>query len=173
MTPTVTFLILFLSFLLGKYSDKITSKLFSRKIRKIPRQAGKKIEKKYNFENADLKMVFLVREDLKMGKGKIAAQVAHAAVGLFDDIISGNNDYQQSALDYWNTFGAKKIVLKVPNLDIINNVSKQCKDAKLPYVIISDAGHTQIPAGSITVLGIGPDSSEKINKITGGFKLMS
>ena len=117
-------------------------------------------------------MVFLVRQDLGMGKGKIAAQVAHAAVGLFDDIISGKNEYQQSALEYWNTFGAKKIVLKAPNLDTIINVSKLCKEAKLPYVVISDAGHTQIPAGSVTVLGVGPDSSEKIDKITGGFKLM-
>ena len=40
----------------------------------------------------DLKMVFLVRQDLKMGAGKIAAQVAHAAIGLYDDIIFVNND---------------------------------------------------------------------------------
>ena len=47
-----------------------------------------------------------------MGKGKIASQIAHAVIGLFDDIINGKNEYQQSVLEYWNIFGAKKIVLK-------------------------------------------------------------
>ena len=68
--------------------------------------------KKYNFKGSDdLKMVFLVRQDLKMKAGKIAAQVAHAALGLYDDIIFGDNKYQQEALDFWVTYGQKKIVL--------------------------------------------------------------
>ncbi len=173
MSFIFSFLVCFISFLIGKYHKEIISFYTKKKIRKIPKKSELKINNsKYNFDTADLKMVFLVRQDLGMGKGKIAAQVAHAAVGLFDDIISGKNEYQQSALEYWNTFGAKKIVLKAPNLDSIINVSKLCKEAKLTYVVISDAGHTQIPAGSVTVIGIGPDASEKIDKITGGFKLM-
>ena len=52
-------------------------------------------------------------------------------------------------------------------------VVKNCKKLKLQYCIISDAGHTQIPQGSITVLGIGPDIGDKINSITGTFKLMN
>ncbi len=173
MSFILSFLVCFISFLIGKYHKEIISLYLRKKIKKIPKKSELKINhSKYNFDTADLKMVFLVRQDLGMGKGKIAAQVAHAAVGLFDDIISGKNEYQQSALEYWNTFGAKKIVLKAPNLDSIINVSKLCKEAKLTYVVISDAGHTQIPAGSVTVIGIGPDASEKIDKITGGFKLM-
>ena len=117
-------------------------------------------------------MVFLVRLDLKMGAGKIAAQVAHAAIGLYDDIMNGDDEYHIEALNYWNTFGAKKIVLKCDNYETMKQVAIQAKQSQLPFILISDAGHTQIPAGSVTVLGIGPDSSEKINKLTGNFKLM-
>jgi len=53
-------------------------------------------------------MVFLVREDLKLGAGKIAAQVAHAAVGLFDEISQNGLPYYEQALEYWHEFGAKK-----------------------------------------------------------------
>ena len=66
----------------------------------------------------------------------------------------------------------KKVVLKVPNLEIMNNALNQCKQANIANCLITDAGCTQIPPGSKTVLGIGPDTSEKINKITGTFKLM-
>ena len=133
---------------------------------------NKQKNKKYDFENSDLKMVFLVRLDLKMGAGKIAAQVAHAAIGLYDDIMNGDDEYHIEALNYWNTFGAKKIVLKCDNYETMKQVAIQAKQSQLPFILISDAGHTQIPAGSVTVLGIGPDSSEKINKLTGNFKLM-
>jgi PTH2 family peptidyl-tRNA hydrolase len=127
-------------------------------------------DKQYEFN--DLKMVFLVREDLKLGAGKIAAQVAHAAVHLYDEINQAGNAYYQQALDYWNEYGAKKIVLKAKNLDELKMVKKKCKEAKIPSVIISDAGHTQVDPGTKTVLGIGPEESEKLNKITGEFKLM-
>ena len=118
-------------------------------------------------------MVFLVRQDLKMGAGKIAAQVAHAAIGLYDDILEGENIYQKTALNNWFNYGQKKVVLKVNDLNMMLEVVKKCKKLKLQYCLISDAGHTQIPEGSITVLGIGPDVSEKINDVTGTFKLMN
>jgi PTH2 family peptidyl-tRNA hydrolase len=38
--------------------------------------------------------------------------------------------------------------------------------------MISDAGHTQVDPGTITVIGIGPEKSEKLDRITGKFKLM-
>jgi PTH2 family peptidyl-tRNA hydrolase len=129
-------------------------------------------EEIFDFDNADLKMVFLVREDLKLGAGKIAAQVAHAAVGLYEDINDKGKPYYKQALDYWNEFGAKKIVLRVNDLEVLKRVSKLCKKYKYPSIMISDAGHTQVDPGTVTVLGIGPEASEKINKITGEFKLM-
>ena len=121
----------------------------------------------------DFKMVFLVRQDLKMKAGKIATQVAHAAIGLYDDIIFGNDIYKKEALDFWVNYGQKKIVLKVPNLDTMINAHKQCKKENISTCLITDAGLTQVEPLTKTVLGIGPDKSEIINKITGAFKLMS
>ena len=160
-----------ISFFLGFYIKKIIYNSVRKSDHKKIKY-NKQKNKKYDFENSDLKMVFLVRLDLKMGAGKIAAQVAHAAIGLYDDIMNGDDEYHIEALNYWNTFGAKKIVLKCDNYETMKQVAIQAKQNQLPFILISDAGHTQIPAGSVTVLGIGPDSSEKINKLTGNFKLM-
>ena len=161
-------------FILGKNFYKIKKIFFKRKA--IKKRDDNQELKKNNYsldESDDLKMVFLVRQDLKMGAGKIAAQVAHAAIGLYDDILEGENIYQKTALNNWLNYGQKKVVLKVNDLNMMLEVVKKCKKLKLQYCLISDAGHTQIPEGSITVLGIGPDVSEKINDVTGTFKLMN
>ena len=163
-------------FIFGIYFNNIILLLIKGK-----RDRSKKKKDEINFNsrknsfsrNDDLKMVFLVRQDLKMKAGKIASQVAHAAIGLYDDIIFGNNIYQKEALDYWVNYGQKKIVLRVPNLDTMIKACNQCKEDNIATCMITDAGLTQIEPLSKTVLGIGPDKSEKINKITGQFKLMS
>jgi PTH2 family peptidyl-tRNA hydrolase len=139
---------------------------------KIKEEGEEEVNEKYDFDDADLKMVFLVREDLKLGAGKIAAQVAHAAVGLYSEITLEGKSYYQQALEHWDEFGAKKIVLKAKDLDEMREVHKECKKRKIPSIMISDAGHTQVDPGTKTVLGIGPEASEKLDKITGKFKLM-
>ena len=73
----------------------------------------------------------------------------------------------------WDEFGSKKIVLKGKSLEDLENLHAQCRKMKIPSMLISDAGHTQVAAGSVTVLGIGPEISEKINKITGKLRLMN
>ena len=175
MNIFILFIICLFSFILGKNFNRIKRKLFKKdKFNKKDDSKNKSDDRGYVFdESDDLKMVFLVRQDLKMGAGKIAAQVAHAAIGLYDNIFEGDNDYEKNALDFWFNFGQKKVVLKADNLEIMKEVVKKCKELNLEYCMITDAGHTQIPAGSVTVLGIGPDTSEKINRITGNFKLMN
>ena len=177
MNTFIIFLVCLFSFILGRNFKKIKKK-FSKSSKnennKKNDEKNKSDNKEYTFDDSDdLKMVFLVRQDLKMGAGKIAAQVAHAAIGLYDSILEEENIYQKNALDYWFNFGQKKVVLKADNLEIMKEVVKKCKELKIQHCMIRDAGHTQIPEGSITVLGIGPDTSEKINKITGAFKLMN
>jgi PTH2 family peptidyl-tRNA hydrolase len=111
------------------------------------------------------KQVILVRKDLGMSKGKIAAQVAHAAV----DASSRTDKKLVSA---WRSEGMKKVVLKVSDEKELLDYWHMAKAAKLATALIKDAGHTQVAAGSITCLGIGPDKDEKIDKITGNLKVL-
>ena len=173
----ILFLIIigFIFFIFGIYFKKIILLIRGKR----DRIKNKKEEINYNKrknsfnEYDDLKMVFLVRQDLKMKAGKKAAQVAHAAIGLYDDIFEEENEQQKILLNDWFNSGQKKIVLKADNLNLMLEVVNQCKKLKLQYCMITDAGHTQIPAGSVTVLGIGPDIGERINQVTGNFKLMT
>lgn len=174
MSIIIIFLLCLISFVIGTKYKTLLLKLKGKSKKKTdePETESKSNYDNFDFDAADLKMVFLVREDLKMGAGKIAAQVAHAAVCLFDDITNEGDEFHQTALEYWSEFGAKKIVLRGDNLETLTAAAKECKAKNIPYTMISDAGHTQVPAGSVTVLGIGVDTSEKINMVTGKFKLM-
>ena len=119
-----------------------------------------------------IKMVIVVRTDLNMGKGKIAAQVAHAAVSLVLNILNSNNNEWKEWLQEWLNEGQPKIVVKVQNLEELNKRYEEATKLNLPVVIIEDAGKTQLEPGTITCLGIGPAPSEIIDKITGDLKLL-
>lgn len=86
--------------------------------------------------------------------------------------MHGKQKYYKNALEHWDEFGAKKVVLKADSLEVLKRVHKLCKQRKIPSIMISDAGRTQVEPGTQTVLGIGPEISEKLNKITGEFRLM-
>ena len=118
------------------------------------------------------KMVIVVRTDIEMGKGKIAAQVAHAAVSLVLDIINGSKKEWKEWLEDWLQEGQAKIVVKVNSLDELMRRYNLAKDYGLPAVIIQDAGKTQLEPGTITCIGIGPAPSEIIDKVTGDLKLL-
>jgi len=100
-----------------------------------------------------------------MGKGKLAAQAAHASIEA-----AFNSD--SKTVEKWRKDGAGKIVLKVDSEKELIALQKQAAKAKLVSVLISDKGLTQIKPGSKTALGIGPDSETKIDKITGKLKLL-
>ncbi|MBL6881962.1 MAG: peptidyl-tRNA hydrolase [Candidatus Poseidoniaceae archaeon] len=115
-----------------------------------------------------LKMVFVVNHELKMGKGKIAAQVAHAAVKA--TLACGERD--PALLDAWFKTGQKKICVKGDSAQHLEQLSIDAKKNGLLANKIHDAGHTQIPAGSFTVLAIGPCRDEDIETVSGDLKLL-
>ena len=115
-----------------------------------------------------LKMVFVVNHELKMGKGKIAAQVAHAAVKA--TLACGEQD--PSLLDAWFKTGQKKICVKGDSAHHLDQLSSDAKKNGILVNKIHDAGHTQIPAGSFTVLALGPCRDEDVEIITGDLKLL-
>ena len=116
----------------------------------------------------NLKMIFIVNHELKMGKGKIAAQVAHAAVKA--TLACGERN--PALLDAWFKTGQKKICVKGDSAKHLGELSNEAKEKGILANKIHDAGHTQIPAGSFTVLALGPCRDEDIEEITGDLKLL-
>ncbi len=113
-----------------------------------------------------LKQVILVRKDLKLPKGKMAAQVAHAAL---DAALKA----EKSIMQDWMHSGAGKIVLSVDNEKELIRFFQLAKDSNLPSSLITDAGHTVVEPGTKTCVGIGPAKAEKIDALTGNLKLIS
>lgn len=110
-------------------------------------------------------MVLIVRSDLRMGPGKIASQCAHAAVTLAQS--SGT-----IVKNMWMLKGQPKIVLKADNENVLNDIHQSAIKDKLNACLIRDAGRTQVESGTLTVLGIGPNSVEDIDKLTKHLKLL-
>ncbi|MCS7106075.1 MAG: peptidyl-tRNA hydrolase Pth2 [Candidatus Aenigmarchaeota archaeon] len=112
-----------------------------------------------------LKQVIIVRKDLKIGKGKLAASVAHASVACV-------RKTDEKIVENWEKQGAKKVVLKVKNLDELKKIYKKVKKSGLTCFLVKDAGLTQVKTGEIICLGIGPAEEKEIDKITGKLKLL-
>ena len=112
------------------------------------------------------KMCILVRDDLKMSKGKVLAQVSHSMV---DATVKA---YTHTQLFFkWRADGEKIVILKVPNdktLMYIMNIAER-KGVNCGYT--ADAGLTEVQCGTITVGYVGPDYEDKIEKLTGQLKL--
>ncbi len=114
------------------------------------------------------KMVIITRKDLDLSKGKLAAQVAHAAV----DCTLKAQKYSKDALAEWLSMGAMKAVLKVQTENEFYALKLAAEKAGLCTALIADAGHTEIPAGTVTVLGIGPGKESTVDKVTGHLSLL-
>ena len=114
------------------------------------------------------KMVMVVRTDLGMGKGKVAAQCAHAAVECYKKASRKT----PSLVKQWETFGQKKVAVKIDNEEEMLGLKRVAEAQGLVAVVIRDAGHTQVAQGSPTVLGVGPGPAEVVDKVTGHLKLM-
>ncbi|XP_059062383.1 peptidyl-tRNA hydrolase 2, mitochondrial-like [Achroia grisella] len=118
--------------------------------------------------NTEYKLVLVVRTDLNMSKGKIAAQCGHAAVGAFEKAQKKDPE----GLKLWQLTGQAKIALKTDSVDEIKQISDNAKKMGLITSLIRDAGRTQIAANSITVLGVGPAPKDIVDQVTGHLKLL-
>lgn len=128
---------------------------------------GKSItfNKKRALSQAMLKQVILVRKDLGLSPGKMAAQVAHASL---DAALKSDRKLMQQ----WKGYGAKKVVLEVEDENELNEYRKHADREKLKNALIKDAGHTELKPGTATCLAIGPDAEQKIDKVTGKLKML-
>jgi len=111
------------------------------------------------------KQVILVRQDLKLPKGKLSVQVAHASV----EGVLKSSDKKVSA---WRKEGMPKIVLKVKDEKGLLSYLQKAKDVGLVTALITDAGKTVVAPGTRTCGAIGPDEEEKIDVVTGKLPLL-
>jgi PTH2 family peptidyl-tRNA hydrolase len=114
------------------------------------------------------KQVIVVRRDVKMGTGKIAVQVAHAAVMGAEKAKAHKREWFES----WFEAGQAKVVVKVKSMEELMEVRKRAEELYLPVVQVQDSGLTQIRPGTITCIGIGPAPSELVGKVTNKLKLL-
>jgi PTH2 family peptidyl-tRNA hydrolase len=107
-------------------------------------------------------MYLFVNQDLKMGKGKIAGQVGHAVGNIVENLVKKPT---QEFVD-WSQHLYKKVVLKATFKDLLEL-------AKIPGAhSVVDAGRTQIPENSLTVLGFPPMYKHAVPERFKDFKLL-
>ncbi len=116
----------------------------------------------------EFKMAIVVRSDLDMSPGKVAAQACHACLEAYEKARRRKDEYWKE----WRNVGAKKVILKARSLEELLDLEKKAKRLKLPYALIVDRGLTEIPPNTPTALGIGPSISKLIDRVTGHLLLL-
>lgn len=106
-----------------------------------------------------MKQVIVLRTDLDMSKGKRVAQACHASLGAYK---SADNQVRSQ----WEADGATKIAVKAKSEDEIMELFKQARSMGISAYVVKDAGETELPPGTVTALGVGPDESETVDKVT-------
>lgn len=114
------------------------------------------------------KQVIIVRRDLKLGRGKLAAQVAHASLTAYLEAARLRPEWAAR----WLETGQRKVVVAVANLDELLTIKRRVEEEGLPTALIEDAGLTQVEPGTITALAVGPAPEPLIDKTTRHLKLL-
>ncbi|GAW15025.1 hypothetical protein ANO14919_044330 [Xylariales sp. No.14919] len=126
--------------------------------------------------NEECKLVLVVRTDLGMTKGKIAAQCSHATLACYKTLSRSAARQPTSAeakiLQRWERLGQAKIAVQVKSQDELLTLMGKARGLGVTAEVIQDAGRTQIDPGSLTVLGVGPAPKSLVDQITGGLKLL-
>jgi PTH2 family peptidyl-tRNA hydrolase len=114
------------------------------------------------------KQVIVVRTDLKMGRGKMAAQVAHAAVSCAREAEKRKPEWFRS----WWQEGQAKIVVRAESESELRFRLRLGEELGLPVSLVVDRGLTQLEPDTVTCLGVGPGPSELVDRVTGDCRLL-
>ena len=114
------------------------------------------------------KMVIVMRTDLDMSLGKMVAQACHAAVSCSES----SKRVQTKHWRKWRDEGAKKVALEAESHEELEELAVLSEQLDLNYQLIQDAGHTEVPPGTTTCIGIGPNQSQLVDKVTGNLPLL-
>jgi len=120
---------------------------------------------KEEFKN---KLVIVTRSDLKLSPGKLAVQVAHAAVTCSLECRSRNPRWFKN----WYNEGQKKVVVRAKDLRELHELKTIAEGLNITTSLVQDAGLTEIDPGTVTCLGIGPGPNPEVDKVTGSLPLL-
>lgn len=115
----------------------------------------------------EMKMVLVVRRDLKLRRGKEIAQGGHAVVGAIKDC----KRRLKTRTSWWEDFGQKKVVCQVHSEEELLDLADHAEELGVGHYLVRDAGRTEVAPNTATVLAIGPDLSFLIDIITGHLPL--
>ena len=135
------------------------------------------------------KMMIVMRRDLKMRKGKIAAQAGHAAIEAIltalkkeerlqdlvmteEGMVLKTDDPHESPLCEWFHFGCAKICVYVDSEEELLAIAEKAKEKNIIAAVITDAGMTEFHGvPTKTCLALEPLPSDITNELTGHLPL--
>jgi len=116
----------------------------------------------------EFKQAIAVRRDLEMGRGKIAVQVAHAAVSAAEQARRKSPLWWEA----WLKEGQCKVAVKVDSEEEVLQLERKARELGIPCALVTDRGLTQVQPGTTTCVGIGPAPSSVIDSLTGSLSLL-
>lgn len=132
----------------------------------------------------NVKQVIVIRKDLKMRKGKMVAQGAHASMkAILDQGYADLDEFEDGGsvfilpmsqdMEDWLAGLFTKICVGVDSEEELRNIYEQAIDAKLPCSLIKDSGRTEFDGvATFTAVAVGPARNEEVDKITKHLKLL-
>jgi PTH2 family peptidyl-tRNA hydrolase len=116
---------------------------------------------------SDYSMALVVNASLGMSAGKVAAQAAHGAVKA--SLLA--QERRPEVLSQWLSQGGRKICLRFTEESEVQALQRRAEKRRIQTVEVRDAGLTEVPTDSLTVVVLGPGSSSKIEQLTSGLRL--
>ena len=117
--------------------------------------------------NDEVTMYVVVRNDLKLTKGKLVAQTGHAV-----HLALRTEDPHPSHRTHWENGSYAKIALKVESEEALDQLAKALREAGIPHAVVTDEGRTEIPPNTKTALGIAPRPRSHLQPFVGHLKLL-
>ena len=135
------------------------------------------------------KMMIIMRRDLKMRKGKIAAQAGHACIEAIlmalskeermdefemtaDGLALKNTDKPAYPLSDWFMYGCAKVCVYVDSEEALLGIAKKANERGIIASVITDAGMTEFHGVSTkTCLALEPLPADVADELTGTLPL--
>lgn len=123
----------------------------------------------------NVKMILVIRKDLKMRRGKECSQASHSAVGAITNQLNLKETPQGFKLSgyvdkptyEWLQGSFRKITVTVNSEEELLELKQKCDKANIRTTLIEDNGLTEFHGiKTKTVLAVGPDYDEVLDPIT-------